>query len=53
MPASRSFFRWWETVGWDPKGRPLEEARATREEIGERVAALVAELDRSPASEHA
>jgi protein-tyrosine-phosphatase len=30
----------------DPKGRPLEEVRATREEIGRRVEELVAELDR-------
>ena len=29
----------------DPKGRPLEEVRATRDEIERRVAALVAELD--------
>jgi protein-tyrosine-phosphatase len=28
----------------DPKGRPLDEVRATREEIGRRVRALVAEL---------
>jgi protein-tyrosine-phosphatase len=30
----------------DPKGRPLEEVRATRDEIARRVQALVAELDR-------
>ena len=30
----------------DPKGRPLEAVRATREEIEGRVKALVAELDR-------
>jgi arsenate reductase len=30
----------------DPKGRPLEEVRATRDEIGRRVHALLAELDR-------
>jgi protein-tyrosine-phosphatase len=29
----------------DPKGRPIEEVRATREEIQRRVSALVAELD--------
>jgi len=29
----------------DPKGRPLEEVRATREEIARRVERLVAELD--------
>jgi len=29
----------------DPKGRPLEEVRATRDEIAARVTALVAELD--------
>jgi arsenate reductase len=29
----------------DPKGRPIEEVRATREEIASRVSALVAELD--------
>jgi arsenate reductase (thioredoxin) len=30
----------------DPKGRPLEAVRETREEIGRRVRALVDELDR-------
>jgi arsenate reductase (thioredoxin) len=30
----------------DPSGRPIEEVRATREEIQRRVAALVTELDR-------
>jgi len=29
----------------DPKGRPLEEVRATRDEIADRVSALLAELD--------
>jgi arsenate reductase len=29
----------------DPKGRPIEEVRATRDEIQRRVSALVAELD--------
>jgi len=29
----------------DPKGRPIEEVRATRDEIQGRVSALVAELD--------
>jgi arsenate reductase len=33
----------WELV--DPKGRPLDEVRATRDEIAERVEQLVAELD--------
>jgi arsenate reductase (thioredoxin) len=33
----------------DPKGRPLEEVRATRDEIERRVAELLAELDRSAA----
>jgi arsenate reductase (thioredoxin) len=32
----------------DPKGRPIEEVRATRDEIAARVDALVAELDRGP-----
>ena len=35
-------------IDWDlpdPNGRPLEEVRATREEIARRVEALVAELD--------
>ena len=35
-------------VDWDladPKGRPIEEVRATRDEIATRVAALVSELD--------
>jgi arsenate reductase len=31
----------------DPGGRPLEEVRATREEIARRVAELVEELDRT------
>jgi arsenate reductase (thioredoxin) len=30
----------------DPKGRPLEEVRATRDDIEQRVNALAAELDR-------
>jgi arsenate reductase (thioredoxin) len=29
----------------DPKGRPVDEVRATRDEIARRVEALVAELD--------
>ena len=29
----------------DPKGRPLEEVRATRDEIAQRVAGLIDELD--------
>ena len=36
-------------VDWDlpdPKGRPVEEVRATREEIERQVATLVEELDR-------
>jgi arsenate reductase len=36
-------------VDWelpDPTGRPLEEVRATRDDIGRRVHALAAELDR-------
>jgi arsenate reductase len=36
-------------VDWDlpdPKGQPLETVRATRDEIAERVEALVGELDR-------
>jgi arsenate reductase (thioredoxin) len=33
----------------DPKGRPLDEVRATRDEIARRVAELVAELDREEA----
>ena len=35
-------------IDWDladPKGRPIEEVRATRDEIAARVAALAAELD--------
>jgi arsenate reductase (thioredoxin) len=38
-------------IDWDlpdPKGRPLEEIRATREEIQRRVTALAAELDAEP-----
>jgi arsenate reductase len=34
----------------DPQGRPLDEVRATRDEIGRRVEALVAELDADQAS---
>ena len=37
-------------IDWDlpdPKGRPLEEVRATRDEIAARVEALLAELDRA------
>ena len=37
----------WELA--DPKGRPLEEVRATRDEIAARVRELVAELDAAPA----
>ena len=36
-------------VDWDlpdPKGRPLDEVRATRDDIAQRVRALVEELDR-------
>jgi arsenate reductase len=33
----------WELA--DPKGRPLEEVRATRDEIGRRVELLLGELD--------
>jgi len=33
----------------DPKGRPLEEVRATRDDIARRVEGLVAELDESRA----
>jgi arsenate reductase len=33
----------------DPKGRPLEEVRATRDEIGRRVEGLVDELDKAGA----
>jgi protein-tyrosine-phosphatase len=32
----------------DPKGRPLDEVRATRDDIARRVDALVAELDAAP-----
>ena len=34
----------------DPKGRPIEEVRATRDEIARRVEGLVAELDATQAS---
>jgi arsenate reductase len=37
-------------VDWrleDPKGRPIDEVRATRDDIARRVDALVAELDRA------
>jgi arsenate reductase (thioredoxin) len=37
----------------DPKGRPLAEVRATREEIASRIKALVAELDRDSRGEAA
>ena len=38
-------------VDWeleDPKGRPIEEVRATRDDIERRVSALVDELDNAP-----
>jgi arsenate reductase (thioredoxin) len=38
-------------VDWDlpdPKGRPIAEVRATRDEVGRRVRELVAELDLEP-----
>ena len=38
-------------VDWeleDPKGRPIEEVRATRDDIERRVSALVDELDNTP-----
>jgi arsenate reductase len=41
-------------VSWnlpDPKGRPLDEVRAIRDEISHRVAELVGELDAKPAQE--
>ena len=34
----------------DPKGRPIEEVRATRDDIDQRVHALVAELDATTSS---
>jgi arsenate reductase len=37
-------------VAWDlpdPKGRPLTEVRATRDEIARRIRELLAELDRA------
>lgn len=34
----------------DPKGRPLDAVRATRDEIAARVEELVAELDQAPAA---
>jgi arsenate reductase len=40
-------------VDWeleDPKGRPIDEVRTTRDEIARRVDALVAELDREDAA---
>ena len=41
IPGKRYFD--WELE--DPKGRPLDEVRATRDDIAQRVDALVAELD--------
>jgi arsenate reductase len=43
-------------VDWDlpdPKGQPIDAVRATREEIGRRVAALVEELDASASGQRA
>jgi arsenate reductase (thioredoxin) len=40
-------------VDWDlpdPKGRPVDEVRATRDDIAGRVEALVAELDQGPSN---
>jgi arsenate reductase (thioredoxin) len=42
-------------VDWDlpdPKGRPIEEVRATRDEIERRVDELLRELDAAPAGPH-
>ena len=39
----------WELA--DPKGRPLDEVRVTRDEIARRVAALVEELDQASSSQ--
>ena len=41
-------------VDWeleDPAGRPVEEVRATRDDIARRVRDLVAELEAAPADE--
>jgi len=40
----------WELT--DPAGRSVDEVRATRDEIDERVGRLVAELDRTSGEEH-
>src|SRR5215208_1534494 len=45
IPGTR--YRDWELE--DPKDRPVDEVRATRDEIARRVEALVAELDARPA----
>jgi arsenate reductase (thioredoxin) len=40
-------------IDWDPpdpKGRPVEEVRATRDDIAQRVRALVSELDGAAAA---
>jgi arsenate reductase (thioredoxin) len=36
----------------DPKGQPIEQVRAIRDEIRERVAQLVDELERETGAEH-
>jgi arsenate reductase (thioredoxin) len=43
IPGKRQLRADWDLA--DPKDRPLEEVRATRDEIDRRVRALVAELD--------
>jgi arsenate reductase (thioredoxin) len=43
-------------IDWDlpdPKGRPVDEVRAIRDDIAQRVAGLVAELDAAAADSHA
>ena len=43
IPGKKQLRADWDLA--DPKGRPLEEVRATRDEIDRRVRELVAELD--------
>jgi arsenate reductase (thioredoxin) len=48
IPGKKQLRADWDLA--DPKDRPLEEVRATRDDIDDRVRALVAELDRDSAA---
>jgi protein-tyrosine-phosphatase len=47
IPGKRQLRADWDLP--DPKGRPVDEVRATRDDIARRIEALVAQLDGAPA----